>query len=247
LALATLCLAATAAQAQTPPIPSYIRGAVANPARPAADRADDNLRKPAESLAFAGIKPGDTVVDMLPGRGYFTNLFCTAVGRHGHVYQLTFTNMKMPAPSNGMARKPPPPAPPPVCANITKLAEPDTEIKIPEKVDLIWTSRNYHDLHNTMFGKPNMLTFDQQIYAALKPGGIFLVLDHAAAAGTGATVTETLHRIDPATVKQEVTAAGFVFDGQSDVLSNPADDHTKPSFALHNTTDQFIYKFRKPQ
>jgi predicted methyltransferase len=241
LIIAALCLVSIAAGAQTP-IPPAIQSAVDNPARPAADRADDAKRKPAESLAFAGVKPGDKVVDMIPGRGYFTQLFCGVVGPQGHVYQLSFNNVRPPAPPKGMAammstmrRTPPPPVTPPICA-VTKLSEPDTAVTLP-----------YHDLHNAMFGKPDMLAFDKAIYAALKPGGTFLVLDHAAAPGSGASVTETLHRIDPATVKQEVTAAGFVFDGESDVLRNPADDHSQPSYSLHGTTDQFIFKFSKPK
>jgi predicted methyltransferase len=113
---------------------------------------------------------------------------------------------------------------------------------------MVWTSQNYHDLHDSFMGKPDMLSFDRSIFAALKPGGIFLVLDHAAAAGSGLSRTEDFHRIDPATVKAEVTSAGFEFVGKSDVLSNPADDHSHAIFdpSIKGRTDKFIYKFRKP-
>ena len=89
---------------------------------------------------------------------------------------------------------------------------------------------------------------NKAIYDALKPGGIYLVLDHAAAAGSGLRDTETLHRIDPAAVKKEVLAAGFVLDGESDVLHNPQDDHTAKVFdpAIRGKTDKFIFRFRKP-
>jgi predicted methyltransferase len=118
-------------------------------------------------------------------------------------------------------------------------------IAIPTPADVVWTSQNYHDVKNA----PNvdMLAFNKAIYNALKPGGVFIVLDHVAA--PGAQVTNTLHRIDPAVVKQEVTAAGFRFEGESTVLKHETDDHTLKVTdpALRGHTDQFIYKFRKPK
>ena len=117
---------------------------------------------------------------------------------------------------------------------------------VPTKADLIWTSQNYHDVKNI----PNidMLAFDKSIYDALKPGGVFIVLDHVANAGTPNS-TSTLHRIDPAVVKKEVEAAGFKYEGESTVLKNPADDHTKGirDGFTQGQTDQFVYKFRKPK
>jgi predicted methyltransferase len=93
------------------------------------------------------------------------------------------------------------------------------------------------------------MVFNRAVFKALKPGGTFLVVDHVAEAGSGMRDTDTLHRIDPAIVKQQVVAAGFVFEGESNVLRNPADDHKKVVFdkAIRGRTDQFIYKFRKPQ
>ncbi len=113
-------------------------------------------------------------------------------------------------------------------------------------VDVIWTAQNYHDLHNAA---PDMATnVNKAVFAALKPGGLYVIIDHAAAAGAPADVTRTLHRIDPAVVKAEVIAAGFAFDGESKVLANPADDHSKLVFdpAIRGHTDQFAYRFKKP-
>jgi predicted methyltransferase len=132
--------------------------------------------------------------------------------------------------------------------NVTVLVQPIASLSLPKGVDMIWTSQNYHDLHDPFMGSPDMAAINKAIYDALKPGGIYIVLDHAAAAGTGVSKTNDLHRIDPAAVKAEVTAAGFQFVGESDVLSNPADDHSLKIFdpKIKGKTDKFIYKFRKP-
>jgi predicted methyltransferase len=113
-------------------------------------------------------------------------------------------------------------------------------------VDLVWTSQNYHDLHN--FPGLDVGVFNKMVFDDLKPGGIYLVLDHRAEAGSGARDTKTLHRIDPETVKKEVLAAGFVFVGGSDLLNQPGDNHSLKVFdpAVRGKTDQFILKFRKP-
>jgi predicted methyltransferase len=115
-------------------------------------------------------------------------------------------------------------------------------------VDVVFTAQNYHDYPDAFMGKVDLLAFDRQVYAALKPGGVFVVIDHAAAAGTGLRDTDTLHRIDPAVVRQQVEAAGFVFDGASDVLRNSADPHDIPVFdhSIRGHTDQFAFRFRKP-
>ena len=221
--------------------------AVADKGRPATDTAADADRKPAEMLEFAGVKQGQTVVDLIPGGGYFTRIFSKAVGPKGTVYAVGGP----PRPVTDPAKPPPTPAQDAIAAdpnyaNVKSIHAPlQNGLSVPTPADLVWTSRNYHDVKNV----PNvdMLKFDKAIYDALKPGGVFIVLDHAAA--PGAQVTNTLHRIDPAVVKQEVTAAGFKFEGESKVLANPADDHTTKVFegGLRGKTDQFIYKFRKPK
>ena len=120
---------------------------------------------------------------------------------------------------------------------------------LPEKVDPFWTTLNYHDLHIPKYANVDMAAFNKLVFDSLKPGGTYFIVDHAAAAGTGATLSPTLHRIDAATVVQEVTAAGFKLVSRSDLLRNPTDDHTKKMFdpAIRMKTDQFILTFRKPR
>jgi len=264
VALVMLCAAA--------PIPRIIAAAVSNPDRPAADRARDALRKPAESVAFAGLRRGAVVVDFIPGGGYFTRIFSNIVGPSGHVYAIDPSEMVL------AQRRPPPgavdkrapdehgPAIPDTTdgavlsqfllkqmdpagqfTNVTFLVESDAQMSIPVPADLVWTSRNYHDLHNPAFGKPDMVKLDRSIYQTLKPGGIFLVLDHSTAPGMGFTQTNTLHRSDPEATIAEVAEAGFKLVGRSDLLANPADDHTKPVFTMHDRTDQYILKFQRPE
>ena len=112
---------------------------------------------------------------------------------------------------------------------------------------MVWTSENYHDLHNAMFGMPDIKAFDQTIFDALKPGGVFIIEDHVAPSGSGASDTNTLHRIDPDWSSRKSRAVGFEFVGASDVLHNPDDAHTDKVFALHGQTDKFLFKFRKPR
>jgi predicted methyltransferase len=216
--------------------------AVADAGRPAEDVARDAARKPAEVLAFAGVKPGDTVVDLIPGGGYFTRILSKAVGPEGRVYALT------PPPSSPDAQPAPDAiAADPAYANVTvvALSRPPT---VPEPVDLIWTAQNYHDLHLSRL-QVDVPDFNKAMFDALKPGGAYVVLDHAALPGSEVGVADTLHRIDPEIVKREVVAAGFVFEGESSVLRNPADPRNVNVFdaSIRGSTDQFIYKFRKPR
>jgi predicted methyltransferase len=244
-AIALLVLAGIPANA-VPALPSYTALAVADPNRPADQRALDAERKPIEVLNFTGITRGWKVVDLMPGAGYYTRLFSKVVGPKGAVYALQPIEMDKVAPKNlpllhsfaGTAIYP----------NVTVLVQPIAKLDIPTGVDMVWTSQNYHDLHDPFMGTPDMAHLNKAIYDALKPGGIYIVLDHAAAAGTGVSKTNDLHRIDPAVVKAEVTAAGFEFVGESDAERNPADDHTLPIFdkSIKGKTDRFIYKFRKP-
>lgn len=243
LAMGTMLMAGTAALAadKSP----AVEAALADAHRPAAEKARDAERKPAEMVAFAGIEPGDVVVDLMPGSGYFTRIFADVVGKKGHVYAYLPTEFDAFMKKKG---KPIPTGAVPGYPNATYIHASVAKVAVPRPADLIWTSQNYHDLHNAAAGPVDIAAFNKAVYAALKPGGVFIVLDHAAAPGSGLTATETLHRIDPATVKQEVTAAGFQFVGESTVLRNPADDHTKKVFdaSIRGHTDQFIYKFRKP-
>jgi predicted methyltransferase len=227
-------------------IPANIAAAVADANRPETDRARDANRKPAESLAFAGVKPGDRVADILPGTGYFTRLFAKAVGPNGYVYAYIPSDIDAMYKKHGMTV--PPPADPNY-QNISYIHAPIDKFVTPEKVDVAWTSQNYHDLHDKFFGPPDINKVNKAIYDSLKPGGVFIVLDHAAEHGSGLRDTDTLHRIDDAAVKKEVEAAGFKFVAESGILHNPDDPHTKNVFdpSIRSKTDQFILKFRKPR
>jgi predicted methyltransferase len=232
----------------TDPTSAAIAEAVADSSRPASDTARDINRKPAETLAFAGVKPGDKIADYAAGAGYFTRLFTDVAGPAGHVYASVPSPLfKYPNIVKGIAEVQTYAATHP---NVTvTFASALAAAKYPEKLDLFWISQNYHDLHDTFMGPVDMAAFNREVYAALKPGGVYLVLDHVAAKGSPADVTDTLHRIEPSTVRREVEASGFTFEGESTVLANPADPHTAGVFdpSIQGRTDQFILKFRRPR
>jgi predicted methyltransferase len=126
-----------------------------------------------------------------------------------------------------------------------KVANLDPATPLPEPVDMVWTSLNYHDLHN----RPNadLAAENKMVWNALRPGGLYVVIDHAAQKGSGVRDTSTLHRIDPDVVLKEVTAAGFQIVTQSDLLKHADDDHTRPSREVpRGKTDQFFFLFQKP-
>jgi predicted methyltransferase len=237
-----VCLAATSRA-----VPAFLAAAIADPSRPAEDVARDADRKPAETLMFAGIAPGEQIAELLPGGGYFTRIMSKAVGPNGHVYALVpAPRPDAPANAPDFAARVKALAADPAYANVSVVVEPFGALKTPVPVDLVWTSQNYHDLHN--LPGLDLGVFNQMVFEALKPGGTYLILDHATVPGAGTSETSTLHRIDPETVKREVLAAGFVYDGQSDVLRNPQDPHTAKVFdpSIRGKTDQFILKFKKP-
>jgi len=227
--------------------PSYITAAIADAKRPTGDTDQDANRKPEAVLVFAGVKPGDHVMDLLPGGGYYTRLFSKVVGPKGAVYAVTPNELltKFAKALDGVKAI----ADSGDYKNVTVLQQPAVPVTAPQPVDVIFTSMNYHDYHNPLLGSPDMAAFNKSVFNALKPGGLFVVLDHAAAAGSGFEATNTIHRIDPAAAKAEILAAGFEFVGESDVLRNPDDDHTLGVFdkSLRGKTDRFIYKFRRPK
>jgi predicted methyltransferase len=210
------------------------------PGRTDADRARDAARKPAETLAFAGVQPGWKVAEYTPGGGYFTRLLSPAVGAGGRVYAYPpdeivklLPNHLTDAHANAAA------AP---LKNVTVVTGPTAAFAAPEPLDLVFTAQNYHDLH-TRYAVPGApAAFNAAVFRALKRGGRYVVVDHRG------DQPDRLHRIDPAQVRREVEAAGFVFEASSDILANPADPRTAGVFdpSIRGKTDQFALKFRKP-
>lgn len=243
--IATPCLTMAAHHTGTP-VPAYLSAAINDPAR-AADKTDDARRAMAAVMQFTEVKPGQKVLELIPGKGYWTRVFSQVVGANGHVYTVwpdetaNFSTKSIAEWKKLVAT--------PHYANVSILQQPAAELSSPAPVDLVFTCQNYHDYHDPFMGPVDMVAFDKKVFAALKPGGLFVVIDHVAPSGSGISDTNTLHRIDPAVVKQEVEAAGFVFDGASEALRNPADPHTIAVFdkSIRGHTDQFIYRFRKPR
>jgi predicted methyltransferase len=226
-------------------IPPYVTAAVSDPAR-GKDAEADTRRHPDELAAFARVKPGDVVVDLIPGSGYFTRIFSRIVGPRGRVYAVWPSEYAKEdgedvALTQALAKDP-------HYANVTVLIQPGAKFAVPVKADVVWTSQNYHDYPDKFMGQIDPAALNQAVFKSLKSGGSFVIVDHVADAGSGMRDTDTLHRIDPQIVKDQVAAAGFRFDGQTDVLRNPADDHQKKVFdaAIRGHTDQFSFRFLKP-
>jgi predicted methyltransferase len=210
----------------------------------------DALSNPAyhgpEVLKFVGVKPGQKVADIFPGR--FALAFAQAVGPKGKVYGFMPNEILKVHPGLGdlmPARKADP-----KWAGVTFIEQPMDAMVLPDKLDAVFIRQNYHDLHVRFMGPADVPAFNRKVFAALKPGGVFVVIDHVAAAGTDVNVASNrLHRIDPATVKAEVEAAGFKLDGESDVLADKDDAHDKMVLetSILGKTDQFMLRFRKPK
>jgi predicted methyltransferase len=230
-----------------PSTPDYISAAIADSNRPAADKARDANRKPAETLEFSEVKPGEQIGELLPGDGYFTRLFSKIVGPKGHVFAMVPQRpANAPAGMPDFGAKPRAIAADPNYSNVSVAEIALAHLGAPSPIDVYFTAQNYHDLHN--FPGLDIAVYNKAVFDSLKPGGLFIVVDHSAEAGSGLRDTNTLHRIDADTVKKEVAAAGFVFVSASTVLANAEDPRTAKVFdpTVRGKTDQFILKFRKP-
>jgi predicted methyltransferase len=199
-----------------------------------------------ELIRFAGIDAGSTVIDVYPGGGDWTRLFSDIVGPEGRVY--SFVPAEVAHFKND-----------PVGLMRTLAKEPGREnvdavsadlVAMPEATqpaDVLWMHLFYHDLHTALIQDKGATadTFNRAVYERLKPGGRYVIVDHAAAAGSGTSDTQSLHRIDPAFVREEVEAAGFVLDAQSTMLANKDDPHSLKVFdpAIKDQTDRFAYRF----
>jgi predicted methyltransferase len=237
LSYATPALAQQAAS--TASVPANIAGAVADTNRPQTDKDLDPPRKPAEMLTFAGVKPGDKVLEFVPGRGYVTRLLAKAVGTAGHVYAAN-----LPTFNEALRTGVDPIVASPAYGNVSKIEQPFSEIRAPEPVDVAWISENYHDFKNMGQFSTDTNAMDRAVFAALKPGGSYVITDYIAAAGSGTRDTQSLHRIDPEVIKREVTAAGFMLEAEGNALMNPSDDLAVRS---RQGASQVMFRFRKPR
>jgi predicted methyltransferase len=201
----------------------------------------DPAWKAPEVIEFIGLKKGDKVAEIVAGR--LTASLAQAVGPTGKVYAVETAEVVKAHPEalarmKALASQSP---------NIIVSDEPVASA-LPSGLDAVFIRQNYHDLYDKFMGPADVPAFNKAVFAALKPGGVYVVLDHAAIAGSGVSATETLHRIDPARVKKDVLAAGFKLDAESSILANKADDHTKNVFdpSVRGQTDQFLFRFKKP-
>ena len=235
---AAVALAFAVTGASTADLTSSIAAAVAEPSRPATDTATDTNRKPLETLTFSGIRPGMVVGEFYPGGGYFTRMLSAVVGPRGHVYGLENAGWKGAVTADQGVKLP----------NVTIDAKPFGTVRFPKPLDLAWVTQNYHDLKIAEFGKVDTAAFNRAVFAALKPGGLYFILDHEASAGTTVAAIAKLHRIEKAQVIREVTAAGFKLQAEGSFLHRAEDDHSLPIFdkQIQGRTDQYALRFVKP-
>ena len=224
--------------------PADYAAALADPARPAAERERDAARMPAELLAFAQVSRGEKVGDFIMGGGYLTRILAATVGPAGRVYAFQPAEFIAFMPQYGTDQRTVDAA----YDNVVAVAGSAPTPTWPEPLDTIITVQNFHDLYNKVAPAGTGLLAARNLYAALKPGGTMVVVDHSATAGTGSALSDSLHRIDKATVIDAFTKAGFRFEAESDLYARPGDPRTANVFdpAIRGKTDQFTLRFRKP-
>lgn len=224
--------------------PADYAAALADPSRPADQRARDAGRMPAELLAFAQISRGEKVGDYIMGGGYLTRVLAAAVGPTGRVYGFQPAEFIAFMPQYGTDQKTVDAA----YDNVIAVAGSAPSPAWPEPLDTIITVQNFHDLYNKVAPAGTGEFAARNMFAALKPGGTMVVVDHSATAGTGSALSDSLHRIDKATVIDAFTKAGFRLEAESDLYARPGDPRTANVFdpAIRGNTDQFTLRFRKP-
>ena len=245
IAAVSILVAGVSGAAAAQAVPANVASALADKARPAEDVSRDAVRKPGELLAFAEVKPGQKVADFIMGGCYFTRILSAAVGPTGHVYAYQPDEFIKFQASYGENQKK-------VVAdykNVTAVTQSLGALDLPDGLDLVFTVQNYHDLHLTPFPKAWAGQVNAEVFKSLKPGGLYVIVDHVAAPGSGLEAAMKVHRIEPSIVRQEVEAAGFKFEGESQLLRASADPHTASVFdpGIRGKTDQFVMKFRKPK
>ena len=218
--------------------------ALADPQRPATDSDRDAARLPGELLAFAQIDPGEKVGDYIMGGGYWTRILSNAVGPQGKVYAFQPDEFIGFRPAYGEEQA----AAVAGRANAVAVRGPVAAPPFPEPLDTLITVQNLHDLYIGAMPAGTAPKAVAALYAALRPGGTLLVVDHSAADGSGTTTTNALHRIDKQAAISALTAAGFVLEAEDDLYSRPDDPRTANVFApeIRGKTDQFALRFRKP-
>jgi predicted methyltransferase len=241
-ALVAVAIFAPASGAASPNLSVIISKAVNDPARPVGYRAADPMRKPAETLAFAGVRPGMTVGEFYPGGGYFTRMLSDVVGPSGHVYTIENDRWQDAVKDDkAMLAEG-------KWKNVSLDVKPFGTVSFPKPIDIAWVTQNYHDLKIAKYGKVDTVAFDRAVYSALKPGGIFFILDHQGPANLTPQQIEKVHRINRDVVVREVTSAGFKLAAEGSFLRRSGDDHSKPIFdpSIRGHTDQYALKFVKP-
>jgi predicted methyltransferase len=245
IVLAALAMTESIASASTASARSVIDRALRDPAR-GKDSQQDARRHPADLVALAHAGRGQRVLDLIPGGGYWTRIFSRIVGPTGHVYAVwPAAYARLAARDVAALRQN---AASPAYRNLTVAVQPRALPTAPLPLDIVWTSQNYHDYADTFLGRPGPEALARDAFRLLRPGGYFIVIDHRSAAGRGMADTDTLHRIDPALVRRQAAAAGFVFAGESRVLANASDPLTVKVFdpSIRGRTSQFAFAFRKP-
>ncbi|WP_300543892.1 hypothetical protein [Maricaulis sp.] len=243
-----LCTAAshatTVAWQDVDTMPQSIENAVTDTGRPEEERLLDVNRHPAEVLLFAGVEAGWRIADLTAGSGYYSRVLSTAVGGDGHVYSHNpdWVAERFPEPNDALA------ALADERENMTHVVSPVADFAngIETPLDAVFMVLFYHD---TAWDGTDRAAMNQAIYDALRPGGIYLVIDHHAPEGTGLEHVESTHRIDAVVVREEIMAAGFELDASSDMLANPDDPRDISVFddSIRRMTDRFVYRFRKPE
>ncbi|MGM9486881.1 class I SAM-dependent methyltransferase [Ideonella sp. YS5] len=249
------CSLAPAAKSPAPLTMSQIDAIVASPDRSAADRENDVRRKPAQILAFIGVRPGMVALDVVAGGGYTTELLARAIGPGGMVHGQA--RPRDPASSAPAGARPPGAAvaeraerlrsaqvaAAPIAVALQPLTDPVPAALAQGQLDLVTLMFNYHDLGFLGAGRAQM---NRSIFQALKPGGLYVIADHSGRPGTGISESTTLHRIEEAFLRSEVEAAGFKLVASGEFLRNPADPRDKETPDPPQPKDEFILKFVKP-
>jgi len=241
---ATLGFAALGAIAQDYTVPAntppFIKSAIEANDRPPEQQAIDSARKPAETLMLAGLKEGDHIAEITSFGQYYSAILSAAVGPNGKVdlYDMPYLEAINESTKKGKAFSD-------AHANTTYTVVHYNDIQLAADLDAVYNILYYHDLQPQ---KVDTAAMNKKIFAALKPGGTYFIIDHKAEEGSGWRDAGTIHRMATSTIIEEITAAGFVLETNSDLLANPQDDRSKMVFApgTRRHTDQAVLVFRKP-